>query len=332
MAKHVILQGWFGMNNLGDDLLLHVTLSYLLEMNPDIRVFVIGEGTRRPECLQKDISYIPRASRKWGWLRKRWLKSGCDWVLCGGSVLADEVLERFIEPAQLVRKHGGRVFFHALGLRSELTHGTTLQNLMSLVNRCSMRETYGQQVLSRYMEVDLVGDPVFAMQHKSFIRQDRLLIALRGIDVSDENIAHLVAWLGDTPRQQGVDILVSFDAQDLDASVQLAQALQGTDVRLLSAMNLDDKVMAVLQAKWVLTMRLHPAIIALSAGVIPWVLAAEHKQQVLMEDVGCAAYVCQWDTLPQLLNNDMAVDVVQVREQGRKALSLLGQWVGNHAH
>ncbi|MBN4058298.1 polysaccharide pyruvyl transferase family protein [Mariprofundus ferrooxydans] len=333
MVKHVVLQGWFGMNNLGDDLLLHVTLSYLLQTNLDIRVSVIGEGAYRPSFLRQDIRYIPRESRKWGWLRKRWLKSGCDWVLCGGSVLADEVLDRFIEPAQLVRKHGGSVFFHALGLRHDLTHGKPLQTLMGLVNRCSMREAHGHQILSRYMTVDLVGDPVFAIQHKPPVCENRLLIALRGEDVSLENTKQLVAWLRDTEQPlQGVDILVCFADQDLEASIVLQKALQGMDVRLLDNIDLDAKVMAILQAKRVLTMRLHPAIIALSEGVVPWVLAGEHKQQMLMKDMDKEAFLCDWDTLPQWQEEAQNIDAALVKAQGQKGLILLEKWVGDHAH
>lgn len=333
MAKRVILQGWFGMQNFGDDLLLEVTLNHLRASLKNVRIDVIGEGAKRPDFLPEDVKYIPRESRKWGWLRKRWLRSGADWVLCGGSVLKEEVLQRFIEPAVEVKKAGGRVFLHAIGLREEMLPTPQLQTLMNTVNAVSVREKAGWEVLSKFGDVRLVADPVFAMPVTSGqTRRDNLLIALRGGMDTESNLDNLCNWIRAFGSQfSSIEVMVCFPVQDLGVSQRLVQGLTGLNVTLLQHTSALDMAMKVAQAGQVITMRLHPAIVALAAGHVPWVLNPEHKQKALMMDVGHENHLLNWNQVNQTEVKPVHEEthMKQFITQGQKSLSLLSSWIAH---
>ncbi|MES0371593.1 MAG: polysaccharide pyruvyl transferase family protein [Mariprofundaceae bacterium] len=332
-ARRVVLQGWFGMNNFGDDLLLEITLSHLLKTVDHIHIDVIGEGKTRPPFLPASVGYLPRASRKWSWFRKRWLRSGCDWVLCGGSILKADVLQRFIEPACQVKKAGGRVFLHAIGLREHLDVTPELRRFMNLVDGSSVREQEGWNLLSQLGSVELVADPVFAMEmHSGDGHSGRVLIALRGTEEAESYIddfaKQIVSMKGEITS---IDVLVCFPQQDIQISKRLVKALDGMNVRLIDGISAVEKANMVAAADRVITMRLHPAIVALTAGVIPWVLAPEHKHRALMEDIGKQEYLLDWNQTEQALTEltDDSVDMEASRLQGSRSLDLLTGWIAD---
>ncbi len=331
MAKRVILQGWFGMQNFGDDLLLEVTLRHLRASLNYIRIDVIGEGAKRPDFLPKDVKYIPRASRKWGWLRRRWLRSGADWVLCGGSVLQEDVLQRFIEPATQVKKAGGRVFLHAIGLREKMLLTPQLQALMDNVDAVSVRERAGWEILSQFGDVTLVADPVFAMQiAPQQVKPDNLLIALRGSVETESNLDYICHWIRDISGDfSAIEVMVCFPAQDLSISQGVVEKLADLNVKLLPQISAFEMAKLVAQAGQLITMRLHPAIVSLAAGNVPWVLHPEHKQQALMIDVGHEDHLLSWDNVRQKIKLSRHADTHMEKfiAQGQQSLDLLSSWI-----
>ena len=334
MAERVVLQGWFGMDNFGDDLLLEVTLAHLREAVPGIRIDVIGEGRRRPAFLPADVGYLPRASRVWRWRRNRWLRAGCDWVLCGGSVLDIDVLPRFIEPAEMVKSSGGRVFLHAVGLKADMEPTPELQTLMKLVDGCSVREQFGWQLLSRIAPAELVADPVFAMSLPSKAeRSGRLLVALRGTEQAETELDGFAEKLMAVASREftHIDILVCFPLQDAGVSRHLARRLSGLNVRLIDHLPAGEQAGIVAAADRVITMRLHPAIVSLAAGKVPWMLAPEHKHEALMRDVGKPGYLFGWREIAAGLEkvSDDTIKAAPLRAQGRRALELLSGWIAS---
>jgi len=177
-----------------------------------------------------------------------------------------------------------------------------------------------------------VADPVFALGGDAAPTQQRLLIALRGTDASAAHVQALAEHvLQAGSSYEGVDILVSFARQDLQASESLMQVLQTIPVRLLHQQSLQTKINAIRQAKQVMSMRLHPAIVALAAGNVPWVLSPEHKQRALMQDLDLQDYLCDWQDVDKAFMSQQPrhVDAQALQAQGMKALTLLTHWISH---
>jgi len=333
MARRVILQGWFGMNNFGDDLLLEITLKHLLKHVENVRIDVIGEGRDRPAFLPADVKYLPRASRIWAWLRRRWLRSGADWVLCGGSVLQESILQRFIEPASEVKRAGGRVFLHAIGLRDMMMLTPQVKSLMAHVDGCSLRERYAWELLSDSWPVELVADPVFSINLPATTETNgTLLVALRGGEELESHMENFVCWLTSVANAYtSIDLMVCFPAQDGLVSRRIAHLLVGFNVNILEDSSAHKLATRVAAADQVVTMRLHPAIVALAAGKVPWVLAPEHKQRALMSDIGREDHLLSWDQLDQMLGGlpDSGVDMDAFKIEGHRSLELLTDWISD---
>jgi polysaccharide pyruvyl transferase WcaK-like protein len=332
MAKRIVLQGWFGMDNFGDDLLLHVTVSHLLATHRSGNMAVIGEGASRPSFLPDGINYIPRASRRWAWRRLLWIRQGCDWVLCGGGVLADHVMERFIHTAERVKRHGGRVFLFALGMREAFTETARLQRLLRSADGCSMRERCGFDLVSRFMPAQRVADPVFALALPSGSENRRLLVALRGaLEPDGAQLEALVALLLRWCEAGGeVEFLVCFPREDALLTGRVARALPASSVRVAPQAPPLETAARIAQSKAVLTMRLHPAVVAMAAGRAPWVLAPEHKHLMLLQDTGIPDRLLDWTQLSRLTADDLPVarfDPEECRGDAIRGLNLLSEWL-----
>jgi len=330
-TRPVVLQGWFGVDNFGDELLLELSLECLRRFAPGQKLMVIGEGSSRPELLAKHVAYYPRESRKWAWFRNRWLCSGCDWVLCGGSFFTEAVMDRFIMPAQRVKAGGGRVFVHAAGLRDSFRTGTEkLQQFLALVDGCSVREQFAQDLFSKFCSVSLVGDPVFSMP---LIRCDvdprLLVIAPRGEPpLEDEYVQKLRGLIKSWVQKSGrVEVLVCYPQQDYELAMQLGSGSDAVKIITASPKQLSERI-AIAGA--VLTMRLHPAIVSLVHDRIPWVLDAGHKHQMLMCEAGLERHLLSWNDINPFLASSLIaapVNASVLRAMGGDSLDLLKKWI-----
>jgi len=332
-TRSVVLQGWFGVDNFGDDLLLELTLEKLKESVPDKNIVVIGEGSPRPKLLSKQITYYPRESRKWAYFRNRQLRSGCNWILCGGSFFTEAAMDRFIVPARRVKAGGGRVLVHAAGLRDDFEAGSEkLQQFLTLVDGCSVREKFAQKLFSKFCPVSLVGDPVFAMPLiRAMADPGLLVIAPRGepsleIQQLRKLRSFIKAWIQNFGR---VELLVCYPRQDHALATELAKDLEVGAVKIIasSTKHLSERIAV---AGTILTMRLHPAIVSLAHGRIPWVLDAEHKHQMLMRESGFGKNLLTWSNIQPSLISSLTMkttDSTPFRSAGNTSLDLVKKWI-----
>ena len=284
----VVMSGYYGFSNAGDDAILQSIHGGILAASDDIQVTVLShdpEQTRRQYGLDAvyrfDLVQVGRALRR------------CDALLSGGgSLLQDRTSTRsllyYLMVIRWAKKLGKPVMLYANGIgpvtkpenRKKVKQTVELANVVTLRDRASAQELRDMGV--KHPELHITADPVFNLVPADADR-GRELLAKAGlpggrkfaaVSVRDwpaarqfpQQAARLCDHLHRTYGLETVFLLMQ-PAADRETTEQVRRAMESPSY-LLDVPATPSELMAVLgQAELCVAMRLHTLIFAARMAV-----------------------------------------------------------------
>ncbi|WP_031514076.1 polysaccharide pyruvyl transferase CsaB [Desulfofalx alkaliphila] len=190
MAK-VVLSGYYGFDNIGDEAILLSIIQALKEREPDIDITVLSHNPRRTGDL-----YGVKAVNRWRFKEVSAALKECDLLISGGGSLLQDVtgiksLIYYLGVVWLAQRYGKPVFFYAQGIGP--VNSWLGRRLMKLVvNRVQAVTVRDEQSLDdlRHMGVaqpamTITADPVLGLKvTEEHIKSGREILKGLGLDLS----------------------------------------------------------------------------------------------------------------------------------------------------
>jgi len=285
----VVVSGYYGYGNAGDESVLAGLLDLLRAEEPDIAVTVLSGDpahTRRTH----DVDAIARANPR---AVIRALRASAGLISGGGSLLQDRT------SARPVAYYAGLMHLARVLRRPYVVHAQGLGPITRRANRAlaasalrgaaqvSLRDP-GSLALAREIGVrrpiELVPDPALAL-HPPASAGGHVLVAVRSWGASAEHITGLRDALRSLSAERTILCLPMQDAVDREASEAAVEGIPGADV-LGPGASLDEQLAAIGSASLVVGMRLHALILAAAAGVPALAISYDPKVDAFAAQAG----------------------------------------------
>ncbi|MBO5363979.1 MAG: polysaccharide pyruvyl transferase CsaB [Clostridia bacterium] len=287
-APDVMISGYYGFHNSGDDSILKAMVESFRIARPGIRILALSNDPAETKAVygidaihRFDLFRIVKNLRK-----TRLLLSG------GGSLIqdvtSDKSLAYYLSIIWLSKKLGARVMLYANGIgpiRHEKNH-KPIRHVLNRVDLITLREPSSLEELRRFgvtePEIRITADPAFTLTAATPERGAELLkqagipkgrrycvISLRPWRNSDPNLEKIVAEAADYIRikyEMEVLFVPMQNTRDLPIAEKTAALMKYPGALLRSKPNPAELLALVGGAEFVIGMRLHTLIYAARMG------------------------------------------------------------------
>jgi polysaccharide pyruvyl transferase CsaB len=286
----VVLSGYYGFGNAGDESVLAGLLDGLRSEEPGIQVIVLSanpDSTRRTH----GVDAIPRARP--GIVGA--LRASDGLISGGGSLLQDRTSPRpvayYAGLMHLARVLGRPYVIHAQGLgpitrRANRALATSALRGAAHVSLRDPASVAFARELGVRRPIDLVPDPALALRPPAGAG-GHLLLAVRSWGSSMAHVDGLRAALRELATEMPILALPMQDPADREASMVAIDGITGAEVMPPGA-SLDEQLAAIGSASLVVGMRLHALILAAAAGVPALAISYDPKVDAFAAQVGHA--------------------------------------------
>ena len=304
----VMISGYYGFHNSGDDSILSSIISNLRCKCPNINITVLSKNPQETAKIHGvdaidrfNIRKIMSALR-----RTKLLISG------GGSLLQDVTssasLYYYLAVMRLAKLCGAKVMLYANGIGpiSKKRNIRCVKNVVNKTDLVTLREKNSraelQGILEENVPVFVTADPVYALENGDRVWVDEairnsgipdgaefFIIALREWKYSDKEIEAKIAEFADAVSQKyGIIPLVvpMQDIYDKEISERIAKKINSRCGLLECGLPPKTMMGIVGRAKFVVGMRLHTLIYAVKNSVPAIALDYDPKVDAVMESVG----------------------------------------------
>ena len=304
----VVISGYYGFHNSGDDSILSAVIGNLCKKCPNISITVLSKNPQETARIH-GVNAIDRfnvfsimAALK----RTKLLISG------GGSLLQDVTssasLYYYLTVMRLAKLCGAKVMLYANGIGpiSKKRNIRCVKKVVSKTDLITLREKNSRDELQGILEgnvpVFVTADPVYALDNgdvslveqaieRSGIseREEFFIIAVREWKYSDKEFETKIAEFADTVSQKYgiIPLIVPMqDIYDKAISQRIANKINGKSGLLEGGLPPKTMIGIVGRAKFVLGMRLHTLIYAVKNSVPAIALDYDPKVAAVMESAG----------------------------------------------
>lgn len=304
----VMISGYYGFHNSGDDSILKSIVDSLCARRPDIKILALSNApAETKEFYGIDAIHrfnFPRIL--WNMRRTRLLLSG------GGSLIqdvtSDKSLAYYLSIIRLGKAMGAKVMLYANGIgpiRHEKNYGR-IQKVLNRVDLITLREPSSLEELRRFgvtePEILVTADPAFslvpagseetaALVEKAGIPKGKPYcgIALRPWKYADPDMEKVIASVADFVRRK-YQIEVLFipmqESRDLPIAQKTLSYMKETGYLLTNSPTPSQLLGVVGGAEFILGMRLHTLIYAARMGTPVIGLTYDPKVEATMRYIG----------------------------------------------
>ncbi|MDO7789047.1 polysaccharide pyruvyl transferase CsaB [Desulforamulus aquiferis] len=367
MAK-VVISGYYGFDNLGDEAVLFSILKTLRELNVGLRIDVLSN-----QPGQTAEVYKVSAHNRWK-LREiyRALKDSDMLISGGGSLLQDvtglKSLLYYLGVILLARMLGKPVFFYAQGIGPVNSGPGRL--LMRLVVNGVQRITVRDELSCRDLqdmkitrpEIRVTADPVLGLEQR-FVDDEagRKILEQAGVNLSKEKKLIGVSpreWQGLSEYKQVLAALcdklsrVGFQVvflpmhypDDLKTSQEIVSLMEQPATVLTGNYSVADTAALIANMDLLVGMRLHALILAAVMGVPPVAISYDPKIDRFMNLLGREAAInvaepdfdCLWEDVqtiicdPWVAREELVQEVEPLRQRARESAVMALQVLDRH--
>ncbi len=284
MKKKVILSGYYGFNNFGDEAILYALVKGLQEDGGGLELLVLSENP-----LQTSTTYGVESSPRWPLHRVLAACKDCDlFVTGGGGLIQDKTSSRsipyYLGLNYLARRLGAKTALFACGIGPVSRNWQRKVVVRSLAGMdfISVRDKMSSSYLQEWglkIDVDIIPDPVFSLQPPGQEKGDeilagegidghkpRLMIAPRNMPGQKEDIRPWWEIINGLKREGFAIILWPLDRPaDMNLCQEIARGTGG--VNILEAHYSPPRLLALMRSvDLILGVRLHSLIMGAVAG------------------------------------------------------------------
>lgn len=312
MTKKLLLSGYFGFDNSGDDAILKSMVDNLKKTDED---FILTALSKDPEKTKRDykINSVNRFSLKE--VYKAMKETDC-FIFGGGSLLQDITSNRslyyylgLLTLARLLKK---QVFVFANGvgpIDSKFNRWLT-KGVLNKIDYITLRDK-SSNMFTKYLGVTnenltITADPVFLLDSSPDERANEILSS-QGIELGENvigisirnwqespNLTREIANFCDTLIDEDIDILIvpMHYPYDVEYSETIKIMSKNKRIHLLeNKYEVEDIISIFKKCKLVLAMRLHALIYSAKANVPIVGLIYDPKVTGLIEELSISEYL-----------------------------------------
>ncbi|WLR49019.1 polysaccharide pyruvyl transferase CsaB [Halobacillus litoralis] len=269
----VVLSGYYGFDNTGDEAIVKSMIQHLRTFDPDIQIIVLSQNPSKTET-----DYGVSAVDRWNYKEIiRALKESDGLISGGGSLLQDATGPRSVlyytgimHMAKWLRKP---VFIYAQGMGPirKPIHQLLVRIALDRVTGISVRDKKSKELLERIgirKSIDLFPDPVFGYDYKN-VETDRhsqkplIAVSIREWGDSEKLVEKLTeAFNTCLAKGYRLRFIPMHGESDEAFSNKVAQRLDQEVEVHPGHMSIDEKLHLLSEADLLIGMRLHSLIFA----------------------------------------------------------------------
>lgn len=299
----VVLSGYYGFNNSGDDALLMAILRDIRAVMPETRFLLL---TKKPK-LGREICLVDTVHRFRPFKLKKVLKKSKMLLSGGGSLIQDATsaksLYYYLYVMNLAKKMGCKVFAYANGIgpvRNE--HVKMVCRVLQKADKVTLREEISGKEFMRIcpgkpfevtadpaIGIEVKNNKLFEILREAGINEKNILgVSVRTWSESDKNfIPKLAETIKKAREQHGLyPVFIPMKhPTDVKISNELCEAV-GTGYVIDRQYGVEDMVSFISSCSVVIGMRLHTLIFSVGNGVPCIGISYDPKIDGFMEYVG----------------------------------------------
>ena len=316
----VLISGYYGFDNCGDEAVLLAIVHCLKTLIPDIRIVVLSNNPKKTKAL-----YTINAVNRWNPIRLALELISCRLLISGGGSLLQDVTSSkslryylaIIKMAAIFRK---KVIIYSQGI-GPLNDEKNRMRVFRTLRRChaiTVRDERSAGLLKELgvkRDVQVVSDPVIALSLED-VESAGVEDQLRGLIASDDSrkdkkpllmaavrqwgdckyIAPVAEFL-DKQAKGGWDVLLvsAHYPSDLDAANTIKNLMTERPLILDKCLTAKEFIALTARADRVFSMRLHGLICAFAVGTPMIGLSYDPKVDAFMEQSGLSDYCLSFD-------------------------------------
>lgn len=348
MVPKLVIAGYYGFNNLGDEAVLFSMLRTLRNQQPDLQIKVLSQ---EPEKTSR--AYGVQGVDRWR-LREIWqaFRNSDLFILGGGSLIQDVTSSRsiiyYLSLVWLAKLMGKKVFFYAQGI-GPIRNGLNKELLRRVGNKVDLitvRDEGSKKLLVELgvtkPEILVKADPVLGLYANEMDKNPGLkYLEKNGVDLEEDHgpiigisvrewqnlqgYKKALAAVGDRLAGKGYQIvfLPFHFPDDIHPSREIANLMKEPAVVIRDQLGVTEMLGCLSSMDLLIGMRLHSLIMAAVMGVPMVGIAYDPKVEAFVRSIG-QPLAGRVETLVEDVLGEEVDEILLAREE---VLAKLGEGV-----
>lgn len=273
---HIVLSGYYGFDNVGDDAILLSIIQGLKKWQHDIEITVLSNN---PSATEQ--TYGVKAVNRWKMKEIHQLLKTADGLISGGgSLMQDQTgmktIHYYAGVIQIAKWLKKPVFVYAQGM-GPINHTLSkfiVRKTFNKVDQITIRDKASQTLLTEIgvrKEAKIVPDPVMGLnggdfhcewlEHESLTAESYISVSVRDWPSTiayKEKIAHSLDQL--VRQGEQIVFLPMHGEHDFKTSQEVAALMQEKSLIAPSDLSIEEKIAVIGQSQLLIGMRLHSLI------------------------------------------------------------------------
>lgn len=298
VSKKIIMSGYFGFSNSGDDAILKSIIESFKSLDPNLNIKVLSKD---PDLTEREYGVAAVDRFKYFDVRKS-LKAGDMLISGGGSLLQDKTSSRsiwyYLLIMKLAKRYNKKVFVYSNGVGpiNKRFNRNFTRRVLNKVDYITLRDKdsydFIESIGVNNPNIKVLSDPVFNLKESSDesvrkkfdINEDTVLVSIRSWMDDEKLIAELSKFLNYLIDEgKNIVFMPMQTPRDTDISERIAANLKSSKI-------IDEKypveiLMSLMKnADFIVAMRLHAMIYAIHQN-LPFIgLSYDPKTETLLKD------------------------------------------------
>ena len=319
-SPKVVISGYYGFDNCGDEVVLLAIIHCLKKINPEVRIAVLSGNPQKTR-----ETYAVEAANRWNPFMIIYELLTCRLLISGGGSLLQDVtstksLRYYLAVINMARILGKRTMIYSQGI-GPLSNKKNRARVSKALNRChtiSVRDRHSAGLLRKLgltRDIQVTCDPVMALSvedvdikeinsdlreigiagNEAEMRKPLLLAVIRAW--GDNSHIGLVSEFLDKRVKSGWDVLLvpAHYPDDTAAMNEISRNMAEKPYLLGRCLTACEFLALNVRADMVFSMRLHGLICALAVGTPMLGLSYDPKVDAFMEQAGLEEYCLPFD-------------------------------------
>lgn len=289
-SKDIVISGYYGFDNFGDETILSVLIKKLKEFTPFITVLSKNPTKTRTLYKVQSSQYFCPCKVIFKLLK-------CDILISGGGSLLQDVTSLnsllyyllVINTASFFRKKV-IIFAQGIGPINNKFGAFLTKNILKKCTLVTVRDRKSKMILNKWgIEADLVCDPLFDLELPVYNPSNKVGIQLRGFKSLKENLLiKLAKQVNKDFSDKEIEIYSFQDSLDLAVCKRFEEILKSINpqinIKLICNQTSQEILDKISKLDYMIAMRFHANLIALKYGIKTLAICYDIKVEKLAEE------------------------------------------------
>ena len=292
MAKRVVISGYYGFGNFGDEAILSVLVQKLKQMG--FEIVVLSSNPRKTS-----MDYFVNSIYSFDFYQVAGLLKQSDILISGGGSLLQDVtsvksLVYYLWVIFTALRYRKKVIIFAQGIGpinnkiAKLITGKILKHCTYV----SVRDAKSHALLTFLgVKSELLCDPIFSLDFKRFRQKGTIGIQLRDFPTMNDNLLYKLArQIVKDFFDKDIKIFSFQDSIDLEVCKKFQKIMSSLNpnihTEVVSGLSNEQIINKIARLEYMIAMRFHALVVALKAGVKSAAVNYDTKVQKLADDAG----------------------------------------------